>query len=406
MSKELLKFQLKQKILSKRKKTKLKSNNKTTTWLYPIGIEKQYFKLIKNIINKFINITNNKIKPLLGIWKEQHKLLDNNINIDFGTKEYQSTNQRHNLIDWLEKENVKDSPTDDLNNINQEFNNIKNEEFGSDNESLKAALLSIIISVFTFNDKQFQKAIKSTTGSELFVQEPWREELVKQWVANNINLITNLSDEYIKKINNAILDAFQNNKTASYLSNELTKINKEFSNGKTKKVFRTAEGKIIEFDLKEFNQKMLKDPAFIKRIKALRGQEGITEIIRNTQSRSDLIARDQLSKLNGQVTKRRQQEIGLTIYKWNTALDERVRGRPGGLYPNARPSHWVLEGKFCSWGDSTIYADTLEEAIQEKWKKRSSIGAVEEHPQIPINCRCSGEAVFTDILNEVNGEVF
>lgn len=38
--------------------------------------------------------------------------------------------------------------------------------------------------------------------------------------------------------------------------------------------------------------------------------------------------------------------VGETIkVQWWTAMDERVRGKPGGMYPKARPSHWAWHGK-------------------------------------------------------------
>jgi hypothetical protein len=45
-----------------------------------------------------------------NLMKNILKIIINKIlkkNMDFGTDEYQSTRQRHNLINWLEKENRK-----------------------------------------------------------------------------------------------------------------------------------------------------------------------------------------------------------------------------------------------------------------------------------------------------------
>jgi SPP1 gp7 family putative phage head morphogenesis protein len=65
--------------------------------------------------------------------------------------------------------------------------------------------------------------------------------------------------------------------------------------------------------------------------------------------RGKFIARDQLATFNGELTGIRQQQCGITKYKWSTVLDSRVRGRPDGIYPSARPSHWDREGKTYSW---------------------------------------------------------
>jgi len=46
-----------------------------------------------------------------------------------------------------------------------------------------------------------------------------------------------------------------------------------------------------------------------------------------SDSRAELIARDQILKLNGQINKQRQMGAGITRYRWVTSRDERVRER-------------------------------------------------------------------------------
>lgn len=57
-----------------------------------------------------------------------------------------------------------------------------------------------------------------------------------------------------------------------------------------------------------------------------------------SDSRAALIARDQTLKLNGQITKTRQQSVGVTSYIWTTSNDERVR-----------EEHAALEGTIQQW---------------------------------------------------------
>lgn len=57
-----------------------------------------------------------------------------------------------------------------------------------------------------------------------------------------------------------------------------------------------------------------------------------------SESRAELIARDQTLKLNGAITESRQKSAGVTQYVWSTSQDERVR-----------PSHKVLEGTLQDW---------------------------------------------------------
>ena len=57
-----------------------------------------------------------------------------------------------------------------------------------------------------------------------------------------------------------------------------------------------------------------------------------------SESRAELIARDQTLKLNGAITEIRQTNAGIERYTWSTSLDERVR-----------PEHAALEGQEFLW---------------------------------------------------------
>lgn len=85
-----------------------------------------------------------------------------------------------------------------------------------------------------------------------------------------------------------------------------------------------------------------------------------------SESRARLIARDQVGTFYGELNAARQQDLGVTRYVWSTARDERVRGRPDGLYPNSEFNHWEREGQIFEWSDPPE----------------------DGHPSIAINCRC------------------
>jgi len=57
------------------------------------------------------------------------------------------------------------------------------------------------------------------------------------------------------------------------------------------------------------------------------------------------IARNQMHRLNGQISRLRKQQLGVRQYRWRNMKDVRVTGNPGGKYPDATPSHWDLDGK-------------------------------------------------------------
>ena len=81
-----------------------------------------------------------------------------------------------------------------------------------------------------------------------------------------------------------------------------------------------------------------------------------------SRSRAELIARDQIAKLNGQIAEARQRELGITEYRWSTVGDERVR-----------ESHAAKDGRIFRWSDPP--ADT-------------------GHPGQDFSCRCTAEPVL------------
>jgi SPP1 gp7 family putative phage head morphogenesis protein len=128
--------------------------------------------------------------------------------------------------------------------------------------------------------------------------------------------------------------------------------------------------------------------------KQISGIKDVSSAFGKIDNRVKTIARNEVSTINSQITQARQRAIGIDMYIWRTSQDERVRGNPSGKYPNARPRHDTMEGKYCRWDDPSVYADSLEDAKEGKWKKRSSINAPSLHAGEPINCRCTAEAVI------------
>ncbi len=93
-----------------------------------------------------------------------------------------------------------------------------------------------------------------------------------------------------------------------------------------------------------------------------------------SESRAAFIARDQVSKLNGDLTRMRQAEMGVPGYIWRTSLDERVR-----------PRHAQLEGTKQSWDDPPI--------VDQRTGRRA-------HPGGDFNCRCTAEPDIEGLLAE------
>jgi SPP1 gp7 family putative phage head morphogenesis protein len=99
---------------------------------------------------------------------------------------------------------------------------------------------------------------------------------------------------------------------------------------------------------------VLDNPAMIgARVETIR--DALLERGNVSNSRAELIARDQTYKLNAAVTRAHHEDAGITSYTWSTSLDERVR-----------PEHEELEGQVFE------YSNPPDEG----------------NPGDPVNCRC------------------
>lgn len=165
--------------------------------------------------------------------------------------------------------------------------------------------------ISNFNKAQFQKVAKSALGVDVLSNEPQLVTRINSFAAQNVALITGLKDDAQKKVQITIQNGFNQGKSVQTISKELT------------------------------------------------GQMDITK------RRAELIARDQVASLNGQLTKDRQTSIGVERFIWSTSGDDRVRD-----------DHAALDGREFSW-------DNLP-----------SEGA----PGDAINCRCTAIPVFSDLL--------
>jgi len=325
--KEIL-TQRRMQLSSRKRKSKLKQN---PVWLPPVAIEKKYAKYISSIMRRFTRITVKEIKPLLRDWNNEIKTVLGDVLLE--------NNEDKELFREIIKEKIinLDAYVDELDDINDEWRELQNTIFVEDSNDLKAEIFNIAILVSIFNMKQWQKILKATLGIEYIPIENWENLIIQSFVSENVSLIKGLTDEYIKKINFAITNGFKQGVTSQELAKQLTKINKTF-----------------------------------------------------TTYRTNLIARDQINKLNGQLTAKRQTDAGVDWYIWRTARDERVR-----------PNHKVMDGKLCKWSDPTVYSDDGGKT----WKSRSSIGGVLLHPGQDIQCRCFSEPYFEDIISKVDKEI-
>lgn len=94
---------------------------------------------------------------------------------------------------------------------------------------------------------------------------------------------------------------------------------------------------------------------------AARAGREISTLTNTPLNRAKLVARNEISNINAEISQRRQTEAGIEQYRWSTSRDEKVR-----------ESHEALEGRIFDWSNPPE----------------------EGHPGEPINCRCAPIPVF------------
>jgi SPP1 gp7 family putative phage head morphogenesis protein len=98
--------------------------------------------------------------------------------------------------------------------------------------------------------------------------------------------------------------------------------------------------------------------------------EKIREVSEVTKKRARFIARDQVSKLNGQLELIRATKNGITQYIWRSNRDVRLR-----------PDHKELDGTVQEWAERPI----------------TNSQGDRNHPGEDYNCRCVAENIYPDI---------
>lgn len=165
-----------------------------------------------------------------------------------------------------------------------------------------------------FNKQQFHAVLRSAYGVNVLTADPELRSMLSVWEAENLELIKSIPTRYVDQLRGQVTAAVQSGKSLR----EVVKL--------VKKAGDLPKG------------------------------------------RAELIARDQIGKLNGDITQARQQGIGVEEYRWRGTLDGRERAE-----------HVAREGK------------------TYRWDKPPEDG----HPGQPIRCRCSAEAVLPD-LDDLN----
>lgn len=153
-----------------------------------------------------------------------------------------------------------------------------------------------------WNEKEFKRSIKTVVGVDPISKNQGYQTLIQSWAKENATLISSIQSTLLDDVAGVTQRGMSAGKSINDISKEI------------------------------------------------KDRYGVTK------SRARLIARTEVGKLNGNLSKYRNEELGIKTYFWATSNDEKVRD-----------SHRALNGKLCRWDDDSVYS----EDNGKSWKKRT-----------------------------------
>lgn len=179
-----------------------------------------------------------------------------------------------------------------------------------------------------FNREKLGDAFKALVGIDLATDDPFMSELLEVFAEDNVELITNVTEDLLSG---------------------------------------------IQADISQGLRRGSRAPDIAKKILGrVKDKDGFKSRFAKAESRANLIARDQISKLNGDINRQRQENVGVKKFIWRTSNDARVRD-----------SH-KLEGEVFTWSG--------KKSENGKSKPRSGLNPGED-----FNCRCYAEPFLEDL---------
>lgn len=174
-----------------------------------------------------------------------------------------------------------------------------------------------------WNKAQITRVMKQALGIDYFQAEPWLAEELNIFAINNANLIKSNNAAFISQVEGVVYDGMRRGLRHEEIARQILGSGKD------------ELGKVSRF--------------------------------KQAKTRANLIGRDQINKLNGNLTRLRQENAGVKRYIWRTVGDNRVRDKHAGF-----------DGKEYNW-------------------EEGAPGGI--HPGDEIQCRCYAEPVIDDLLN-------
>ena len=179
-----------------------------------------------------------------------------------------------------------------------------------DEAALRAEILGIAHQIADFNLNELKLLFINSLNVDPFLFEPWLDDEVKVFTQNNVAKIKSIQDNLFAELEEIFIRNIRAGSTYRSLAKELKR----------------------KFEI--------------------------------TKNKSIIIARDQTNKFNANLNRIRQQQVGITKFKW------RIVDR------NTRDSHKKREGKIFAWkdGDKGVY------------------------PGDEVLCQCYAEPILDEVL--------
>ena len=200
------------------------------------------------------------------------------------------------------------------------------------NAQIQALAETAGIATSDFNRRQLLSLFKTMLGVDLFLAEPFLVQELQTFTAANVALIKNVQSEFIAGAERVIFDGFRRGVRSSVIRAQILGLTKG------NKAFAPTQAKAL--------------------------------------NRANLIARDQVSKLNGNLNELRQQSVGIEEFTWRDSADGRVR------------DDHQLDGEIFRWNRS----------ISRNGRSKPKSGL---NPSEDIQCRCWAEPFFEDLLEDL-----
>lgn len=221
------------------------------------------------------------------------------------------------LLSLVEADKPRLDSADDLKRELARINDLVNDVLST--ERLRRMVDKAASDVSAFNKGELNRQFRAGLGVDLLHGEPYLRQQLEMFTEDNTRLITSLAQEHLDQVSGIVMRAARTGQRVESLADEL------------------------------------------------QTRFGVTE------SKAELLARDQVGKLNGELTQLRQESVGITEYEWSTSRDERVRTR-----------HAELEGTSHGWNDPPV--------VDERSGRRA-------HPGQDFQCRCTAVPKVDDLLD-------